>query len=299
VASLVVCAAVAGSASALLLPSLNGLAAEIVPAETRQRGNAVLRFWTNTATVTGFVSGGALITWLGPAWALACDAATFVVAAGLLAALRLPPAPRRARRDLPAELRDGWREFTRRSWLWQIVVAAAAINAAVGVTFGLAGPLAAVERLGGASAWSGVLAGYAFGMFAGVLVAMRIRTARPLRTAVLAASLLGLPALLLGSGAALPLVICGAVVAGAAFDIFGVLWESTVQSAVPKEKMARVSAYEWLGAVGIGPPVMVAAGFLVPAIGVRTSLLGLAMVIFVAALAPLASAQVRHFGKAT
>lgn len=169
------------------------------------------------------------------------------------------------------------------------------INAAVGVTFGLAGPLLARAHLGGAGAWSGVLAGYAVGMFAGVLVAMRIRTTRPLRTAVLAVSLLGLPALLLGAGAALPFVILAAVLAGVAFDVFGVLWETTVQSEVPTEAMSRVSAYEWLGAVGLGPPVMIAAGLVVPAIGVRTALLALATVIFVAALVPLASSTVRHY----
>ncbi|MEU6073000.1 MFS transporter [Micromonospora sp. NPDC047074] len=295
VAALAACAAVAGTASALLLPSLTGLTAELVAPEARQRGNALLRLGTNTATVAGFTVGGALITWLGPGWALALDAATFAVAAGLLARLRLATSTRTARRDLPAELRDGWREFVRRTWLWRIVLSAAVINAAVGVTFGLAGPLLARAHLGGAGAWSGVLAGYAVGMFAGVLVAMRIRTARPLRVAVLAASVLGLPALLLGSGAPLPLVILAALLAGVAFDVFGVLWETTVQSEVPTEAMSRVSAYEWLGSVGLGPPVMIAAGLVVPEIGVRTTLLGLASVIFIAALVPLASASVRHY----
>ncbi|WP_199733417.1 MFS transporter, partial [Micromonospora sp. BL4] len=136
----------------------------------------VLRLGTNTATVAGFAAGGTLIAWLGPGWALALDTATFAVAAGLLARLRLDRAHRTTGRNLPAQLRDGWREFVRRRWLWQIVLAAAVVNAAVGVTFGLAGPLVARTHLGGAGAWSAVLAGYAVGMFAGVLVAMRVRT---------------------------------------------------------------------------------------------------------------------------
>ncbi|TNH23922.1 MFS transporter [Micromonospora orduensis] len=295
VATLALCAAVAGTASALLLPSLNGLTAELVASGARQRGNAVLRLGTNTATVAGFAAGGTLIAWLGPGWALALDTATFAVAAGLLARLRLDRAHRTTGRNLPAQLRDGWREFVRRRWLWQIVLAAAVVNAAVGVTFGLAGPLVARTHLGGAGAWSAVLAGYAVGMFAGVLVAMRVRTTRPLRVAVLAVSMLGLPALLLGSGAALPFVVLTAVLAGVAFDVFGVLWETTVQSEVPVEAMSRVSAYEWLGAVGLGPPVMIAAGFVVPEIGVRPALLCLAGVIFVAALVPLVSSSVRHY----
>jgi MFS family permease len=295
VPQLAACAALAGAAAALLLPSLTGVVAEVVPESSRQSANALLRLGTNTASVTGFLAGGAIVALLGPGWALAVDAATFVVSAVLLAALRLPRAPRTATRDVLTELRTGWREFATRQWLWSVVLAAAFINAGVGATLSLAGPVVARERFGGAAGWAAVLAAYSFGMIVGVFVAIRIRPARPLRTAVLGATALALPALLLGAGAPLPVILAGAVAAGIAFDVFGVLWETTFQREVPEAVMSRVSAYEWIGAVGLGPVAILAVGPVVVAAGAAPTLLGLAGVIVLAGLATLASPEVRNY----
>ncbi|MGN9907636.1 MFS transporter [Phytohabitans sp. LJ34] len=295
VPALAVCAVFAGAASALLLPSLTGVVAEVVPEPDRQSANALLRLGTNSAMIAGFLVGGVLIVRLGAGWALVVDAATFVLAAVLLVALRLPVAARTARRDLLGDLRHGWREFASRQWLWTVVVAAAFINAAVGVTFGLAGPLLAQTRLGGAAVWSWVLAGYAAGTLGGVLIAMRVRPAHPLRTAVLAATALGLPALLLGTGAPMPFVVAASVLAGVAFDVFGVLWETTFQREVPPAALSRVSAYEWIGAIGLGPVALLAAGPIVATTGAATLLVGLSGLIAVAGLAALLSPQVWRY----
>jgi predicted MFS family arabinose efflux permease len=295
VSTLAVCAVFAGAASALLLPSLTGVVAEVVPEPDRQSANGLLRLGTNSAMIAGFLVGGVLIARLGAGWALAADTVTFLLAAVLLIALRLPAAARTTRRDLLGDLRHGWREFTSRQWLWTVVVAAAFINAAVGVTYGLAGPLLAQTRLGGAAAWSWVLAGYAVGTLGGVLIAVRLRPAHPLRAAVLAATALGLPALLLGTAAPMPFVVAAAVLAGVAFDVFGVLWETTFQREVPPAVMSRVSAYEWIGAVGLGPVALLAAGPIVATAGAEALLVGLGGLIAVAGLATLLSPQVRRY----
>jgi len=293
--ALAACAVLAGAASALLLPSLTGVVAEVVPEPDRQSANSLLRLGTNGATIAGFLVGGLIVARLGPGWALAADAVTFVAAAILLTLLRLPPAAKSTGRNLIGELRQGWHEFTRRQWLWTVVSAAAFINAAVGVTFGLAGPVLAKDRLGGAAAWSWVLAGYAAGTLGGVLIAMRVRPAHPLRVAVVTATGLGLPALLLGLGAPVPFVVAGAVLAGVAFDVFGVLWETTFQREVPASALSRVSAYEWVGAIGLGPVALLAAGPIVATAGAAPLLLGLAGLIALAGLATLASPDVRRY----
>jgi MFS family permease len=289
------CAALTGTAAALLLPSLSGLMVDLIEPDRLQRANAALKLGTNSATVAGFACGGLLIAALGPGWALAADAATYGIAAGLLATLRLPGKVKPPPQQLAHRLREGWHEFVSRRWLWRVVLAAALINAAAGITFGIAGPLLAKQELGGAGAWSAVLAAYAVGMLTGVVLAGRIRTRHPLRVATLAAIGLGLPALALGSGAGLGLAIAGAVLAGIAFDVFGVLWETTVQREVPKEAISRVSAYEWLGAVGFGPVALVAGGLLAQWAGPRRTLLLMATIIFVAALAALLSPAVRTY----
>ncbi|WP_328324926.1 MFS transporter [Kribbella sp. NBC_00382] len=289
------CAAafVAGAASALLLPSLTGTVADLVPADSLQSANGRLRLGTNSARIAGVVAAGATVAWLGPGVALAVDAATYLVAAGLLSALRLPGTVRAGRRDLVGDLRVGWREFASRSWLWTTVAAAGLINAASTASFGVLGPALAKDRLGGALAWSLVLAGYAVGMLAGVVVAIRFKPARPLPTSLLFALLLALPLLALGFRAPLPVIVGAAICAGIATDVFGVLWDTIMQTEVPADALSRVSSYEYLFALSLKPVAAVVAGLAATGLGPATGLLLFGGLMIVAAAGALANPAVR------
>jgi predicted MFS family arabinose efflux permease len=306
---LLLCAAafVAGAASALLLPSLTGTVADLVPADSLQRANGRLRLGTNSARIAGVVAAGAVVVWLGPGAALVIDATTYFVAAALLSTLRLPTSSGSGsagsgsvgtagsgRRDLFGDLRTGWREFSSRSWLLTTVVAAAVINAASTAAFGVLGPALAKDRLGGALAWSVVLAGYSVGMLAGVVVAIRFKPRRPLPTAVLFAHLLALPLLALGFRAPLPVIVLAAVCAGVATDIFGVLWDTTMQTEVPAAALSRVSSYEYLVSLSLKPVGAVVAGFVAADLGPAAGLLLFGGLIVLAAAGALTQPAVRH-----
>lgn len=290
------CAAafVAGAASALLLPSLTGTVADLVPADSLQSANGRLRLGTNSARIGGVVVAGAVVAWLGPGVALVVDAVTYFVAAGLLSALRLPGSARAARRDLVGDLRVGWREFASRSWLWSTVAAAAVINAASTAAFGVLGPALAKDRLGGALAWSLVLAGYAVGMLAGVLVAIRFTPRRPLPTALLFAPLLALPLLALGFRAPLPVIVVAAFCAGIASDVFGVLWDTIMQTEVPADALSRVSSYEYLVSLSLKPVGAVVAGLAAAESGPAAGLVIFGGLIVAAAAGALANPAVRQ-----
>ncbi len=285
---------VAGAASALLLPSLTGTVADLVPADELQRANGQLRLGTNSARIAGVLAAGAIVAWLGPGIALVVDAATYFVAAGLLSAVRLPGSAVAGRRDLLGDLRVGWHEFASRSWLWSTVAAAAVINAALTAAFGVLGPAMAKERLGGAVAWSLVLAGYAVGMLAGVVVAIRFKPRRPLPTAVMFAPLLALPLLALGFRAPVPVIVVAAFCAGVATDIFGVLWDTTMQTEVPADALSRVSSYEYLVSLSLKPVGAVVAGLVAAELGPATGLLLFGGLMVVAAASALAHPAVRH-----
>ena len=62
-----------------------------------------------------------------------------------------------------ADLRDGWREFIGRPWLWSIVVAFSIANAVVGAADAVYGPLVARDSLGGAGPWGLALAAFGSG----------------------------------------------------------------------------------------------------------------------------------------
>lgn len=281
---LVSCAVLAGTAAALFLPSLSGVVPDVVGPDDLQPANALLKLAADIARVGGLALGGGIVAWLGPGVALAVDAASYLLAAVLLAALRLPASVRSRGGGIWAELRVGWREFTSRRWLWLTIAAAAFINAASSAGFGVLGPVVARDRLGGAFAWSVVLAAYAAGMVGGVVVAMRVRPARPLVAAGLSAVLLGAPLLALGAGAPLVVVAGTALLAGVAFDVFGVLWETTVQQEVPAEVLSRVSAYQHLGAFGLGPVGLAVAGPVALVVGAGPTLLALVAIVTAAAL---------------
>lgn len=291
---LCVAAFVAGAASALLLPSLTGTVADLVPADSLQRANGQLRLGTNSARIAGVLAAGAIVAWLGPGVALLVDAATYFVAAGLLSAVRLPGLAVAGRRDLLGDLRVGWHEFASRSWLWSTVAAAAVINAALMAAFGVLGPALAKDRLGGAVAWSLVLAGYSVGMLAGVVVAIRIKPRRPLPTAVAFAPLLALPLLALGFRAPVAVIVVAAFCAGVATDIFGVLWDTTMQTEVPTDALSRVSSYEYLVSLSLKPVGAVVAGLVATDFGPAAGLLVFGGLIVAAAAGALAHPAVRH-----
>ncbi|MFB6726255.1 MFS transporter [Kribbella sp. NPDC056345] len=292
----VLCAAafVAGAASALLLPSLTGTVKELVPNDDLQRANGQLRLGTNSARVSGLLAAGATVAWLGPGVALAVDAATYLVAAGLLSLLRLPGAVRTERRNLVGDLRVGWHEVSTRRWLLATVAAAGVINAASAAGLGVLGPVLARERLGGAFAWSMVLGGYAVGMLAGVVVAIRFKPRRPLQAAILFLPALALPLIALGTSAPLPLVVLSAVCAGIATDIFGVLWDTLMQTEVPAEALSRVSSYEYLIALSLKPAGAVFAGYVAAGLGPAAGLLLFGGLILFATAGALVAPAVRH-----
>jgi MFS family permease len=300
------CAVVAGGASALLLPNLTGIIPEVVERSALQPANALLRLGGNTANIAGLLMAGMVVAFVGPGFALAFDAATYLVAAMLLAGLRAPAvaaAVSRRTRSVWGDLRDGFREFAGRQWLWSVVVSAAFVNAGSAATFGVLGPVLADEQLGGALPWSVVLAGYSGGMLLSVVVALRIRPARPLRTAVLLTPLLAAPMIALSAtgslaslGAVVPLVVvtAAAVCAGGALNLFSVLWETTLQREVATDRLSRVASCNYMVALSLKPVGIYLAGRAAADLGGESAVLLLGGVLLVAGLAPLLSLQVRQ-----
>src|SRR5690606_41535035 len=113
---------------------------------------AVFRLARQGSMLGGAALGGAMVTVSGPGWVLAADAAAFAVAAGLRAFLDVRHIPPRAPGGgLVSDLREGWREFSGRPWLWGIVIQFALANAVVAAADAVYGPLVARDHLGGRS----------------------------------------------------------------------------------------------------------------------------------------------------
>ncbi|GCD95721.1 MFS transporter [Embleya hyalina] len=287
-------AAATGIALALYYPALTGVVPEIVRDEHLQTANGVLRLGVNSARLLGMAAAGGAVALLGAGWALAVNGVGLVVSAALLAALRPTPGTGRRRTSMMSDLREGRREFASRRWLWVIVLQFSFVIAAMQAAFGVLGPVVAKADLGGAPAWSAILVGQGLGTLAGVFLAIRLRPRRPLLVATSMVFAVALPITLLGIGAPVYVVALGAFVTGAAFDVFGVMWETTMQREIPREALSRVAAYDGLGSFMFGPLGLVAAAPLADAVGAHHALLLCAALIVLVTVGALAVPEVRN-----
>jgi predicted MFS family arabinose efflux permease len=276
---------VRGTAQAFFFPASTGLVPETVSAPRLQQANALLRLAFSSTSVLGAALGGGLVAGVGAGWALAFDAATFLGSAAFLSALRLGPKTLPARRFL-GELRDGWSEFWSRTWLWSIVAGAAFANMAFQGGFAVLGPVVAARELGGAAAWGAIAACEAAGFVVGGVLMLRLRPSRPLLAAC-AALFLVIPQLALLALAAPVVAIAGvALLGGLGLEVFGVLWDTTLQREIPGERLSRVSSYDYFGSFVLNPVGLALAGPLAEAIGTAEAMWVATAVVF-AAIAPL------------
>ncbi|WP_307161429.1 MFS transporter [Streptomyces rishiriensis] len=285
-------AVVAGTATALFAPAMDGVVPSVVPAGRLQQANALLRVGTNSSLLLGLALSGVTVALVGAGWALALNAASFVLSAALTTRLRVSVRPR-GRSSGWADLREGWREFASRQWLWVVVAQYSVVVAALNANVGVLGPLTAEQHFGGARAWSVIVGAQALGTIAGAGLATRVRVGRPLLVAVLCTFPAAVPIALLGAEAPVWLIAAAMFGAGIASDVFGVLWATTIQREVPEEVLSRVSSYDWFGSLAFAPLGLLAAGPVAAAVGTGRALAGCSVMVVLATAAALLSPQVR------
>jgi MFS family permease len=269
---------VQGAASAFFRPASTALVPQTVSAVRLQQANALIGLSRSVTQVGGPIVAGVLVAAASPGWAFAANAASFVVSAGTLAALRLPPLPARPRRSTWHELVTGWREVSHRAWYVLNLGTHACWNLGIAALFVL-GPIVVGRALGGATAWGFVSAAVAVGSLGGGLVALRFLPGRPLVAANLALTL-GAP-VLVALALQLPVAV---VVAWAAACFAGVtflneVWSTVMQQLIPPEVQARVSSFDWALSLVAMPAGYALSGAAAAWIGVPQTLLIAALVL--------------------
>jgi MFS family permease len=292
---LCVAAGVAGAAGAMIYPALSGIIPDLVPEHLRQKGNAWLAMGASSARLGGLVAGGAVVVWLGGGWAMIVAGSLYLLAGALL--LRLPKITGNiaGEGDHPIrQLVDGWGEFSSRQWLWVVVAQWAIMMMVLQAAQGVLGPVVAKQELGGAGAWTIILIGEALGAIVGVGVSMIWKPRRPILVATLMTVAAGIPPILLGLSAPLWTVVVSMFFLGVTFDLFGVLWMTTMQDEVPPESLSRVASYDALGSLMLGPLGLILAGPAILAFGLHPSLIGTGIISIVVTLLALLAPEVRQ-----
>jgi MFS family permease len=281
-----------GAATGFFSPASTGLLPAVVAPEHLQQANGLRATAMSGGEIVGPALAGVLVASAGPGWALAIDAATFAVSAAFLAGLRLPArVPRRATSFL-RDMREGWRAFRSRSWVWSIV-AAASLGNMLWAAFGVLGPVVAKQDLGGAAVWGTIMAAMGVGALAGALIAIRARPRRPLVVSLFAITMFAVPLALLAAESPPALIAAATFLAGGGMMLGISLYESTFQRRVPGDVLSRVSAYDWFGSLALAPLGYAIWGPIAEAIGIDAALWLAAALMLASVLAPLALREVR------
>jgi len=297
VLSLAVIAFISGTVNAVWWPAFAGLMPEIVAEEDLQSANSVVGLGVNGANIAGTVSGGILVASIGAGWAMTVDGVSFLIAGLMVFTLRKYGKTREQTEHSPTVFTDlvhGWREFSSRSWVVAVVAGYAILNMIFESVFAVVGPVHAEEELGGAKPWSWILAALSLGMLAGVIFTLKIRPKHPLVIALSAQ--VGVVGWILTMGVTnwVPLIMVSAFFAGIAFDFFIVLWQTAIQTHIPRESLSRVSSYDAVGSLALAPLGLIVAGPLTEKFGTSTTLIAMGLVFIVVLGAILTVPGVRH-----
>ena len=290
-----VLAALSGTGQAFFGPAAEGMLLSSVDAEQSARAFALFRVGTNGAQICGAALGGALVAIVGPGWVLAIDATAFAAAGALRALLDVSHiAPREPGGGMLRDLREGWREFTGRPWLWTIVLQFSVVNAVVAAAEAVYGPLVSEEQLGGARPWGFALAAFGAGTVVGGLTMTRWRPRRLLFAGSLCVLPFALPTAALAVPVSAPVLCAVMFVAGASVEVFGVSWMTALHQEIPEDKLSRVAAYDWMGSIAMVPLATALAGPAESAFGRSVALWGSSSLILLLTVAVLCVPDVRR-----
>ncbi|WP_086871056.1 MFS transporter [Kosakonia pseudosacchari] len=271
-----------GAAAGIALPASSALVPQTVPAHNLREANAFIQLGIYSGTVVGASLGGILTSAVGPGWGLAIDALGFAASAPLYLAIRMGAIQAAAgQSNILQDLRDGWKEFISRAWVWGIVVQFTIINAAFSGVVMVLGPIIADASFGRAR-WGMIVAAQSVGLIVGSFLALRWRPRRDLFIGVMLVAICAVPIYLLSKSVSTPWLLAAFFLAGVSFGLFGVAWAQSLQTHIPPEKLARVYAYDAMGSFIAIPVGELAAGPLATHFGSSNVLIASSIAVIIA-----------------
>ncbi|MFG3055985.1 MFS transporter [Kitasatospora sp. NPDC048239] len=292
---LLLLSAAGGAGHAFYAPAAEGMLMQNVAKEHAARAFSVFRMGLNASQIGGAALGGALTAVVGPGWVLAVDAACFVLAAGLRFFLEAEAAPATGGGGgMLRDLREGWREFASRRWLWVIVLQFSVLVACISAVEAVYGPIVAEQRLGGARDWGLAMSAYGVGLVVTGVLMVRWQPRRILLVGNYGVFLFGLPAVALAAAAPLPVLAAAMFLSGAGVTVFGVNWMIALQQEIPAEMFSRVAAYDHLGSLSLAPVGTALAGPAATALGLSGALWACAVICLLLSALVLLEPQVRR-----
>jgi MFS family permease len=269
---LAVLQSVAGVGAGFFTPASTALVPQTVSAGSLQQANSLLSMSQNATNIFGPVVSGAIVAAAGPGWCFAVDAASFLVSASFVAAMRVESHVRPVAQRFWRDVADGWREVRRHRWLTAGFLGFALGNVGIGI-FVVLGPFVANAHLGGKVGWGMIVGAIPVGGLLGGLIAYRIRPEHPVATAFAIWSVCATLPFALVRPFPLPVVMVAAAILGACILIGNALWETAMQQEVRPDRLARVASIDALLSIGLMPIGQTLAGAVAAGLGRPATLL--------------------------
>lgn len=274
-------AVVYGGADALFGPASMAIMPDIVAREDLDEANALVGAFSSLAWTVAPAAAGFVVAAYG-------SGAAFLVESVLMAFITLClvfakiPARREAEPEheggTVTQLKQGWREFQKRPWLWLLTLQWTLFSMVLLAPLAVLGPLVADTHLGGPAAWGVIGTCMTIGVLCAEFTSSRIKPKRPVVFIAWLPPLIVFEALALGSGVPTVVVAGAAVLSGCAIGLQGVFFQTLMQRAVPSKVLGRVAAFDLMASEIAQPVGFAVAGPLGILFGLRPVLVGCAVV---------------------
>jgi MFS family permease len=262
-----------GSASAMFGPVANALLAGVAPRGQIRRASSLLSITTAIAQTGGLAVSGLIVALAGPSISLLIDGTTFAVSSLTLVLIPAPDGARTPRKQLLADLREGYQVTRSHRWLVIYATHETILNVLVLGPFFVLGPVIAKAQLGGAPAWSAIALAYVVGNLVAANITYRWAPKRPLLAALTISSAVAPMLALIGTAAPIWLILPAALLAGAETTIYNPLLNSALQANLPDRTLGRATAITTMGSTMLVPLGMGLSGIAAATIGSRTVML--------------------------
>jgi MFS family permease len=297
---LVALTALIGVGNAFFGPASGGFLVGIVDKENLARANGALRMANAIAMIIGPSIAGLIVVGIGPGWTLGLDGLSYAASAVCLGLVTLPHALRSTTASgsghVGRDLREGFRAYAERRWLWLLVGQFGLLNLIAIAPFRVIAPVLLAAHPNGARVWGVLLGMVGAGALAGAIGATKWQPKRTLVAVELAVCAL-LPLLfLLAAGAPFLLLAAGGVAFGMGAAVLSVLTLTAIQRQVPLGVLSRVMSVVQLADMGLTPLGYVLAAPAAALLGPHAALAVAASCVLVSVGVLLSFADIRRFG---
>jgi MFS family permease len=279
-----------GFMGAFFFPAYQSVIPQITPPDMLTSANSLNGLSQRMMGVIGPILGASLVAVGGTTLAFGIDALSFFISAlcvypilraGLYESSRAtqaaetesrPKTVREAIKQGLGDLREGWDAIITVPWIWITIVIFGFLNIMEGSPRAVAMPFLIKDDLGADVAvmgWFG--SAFSIGYILSALVLGQFkRLHRRGLLGYLPILVNGAVLLLFGLKFPIPVLVIGMFVYGFCFNVFGLVWNNTLQEMVPHEKLGRVYAIDSLGSWILLPIGFALAGWGTDLVGAPT-----------------------------